>query len=143
MGLRLASSLIVLLAACGGAGGNPAAPPAGQAAAPVPAGEFALETLGGAPFAARATLVFGPGRALSGQGPCNRWSAQLAGPLPAFRAGPAIATEMACTDLAAEAAFFAALAAATRADLTGDRLVLSGAEGAELVFRARGAVLQP
>ena len=142
MGLRLASPPVVLLAACGGAGGNPAAP-AWQAAAPVPAGKFALETLGGAPFAARATLVFGPGRALSGQGPCNRWSAQLVVPLPAFRAGPVIATEMACTDLAAEAAFFAALAAATRADLTGDILVLSGPEGAEMDFRARGATPQP
>jgi heat shock protein HslJ len=142
MGLRLASALVVLLAACGGAGGNLTAP-AGQAGAPVPAGEFVLEMLDGAPFAARATLVLGPGDTVSGQGPCNRWSAPLAGPLPAFRLGPVVATEMACADLAAEAAFFAALAATTRAELTGDRLVLSGAEGAELVFRARGATPQP
>ncbi len=142
MTLRFASSFVLLLAACDASGGG-ASPTSSPASPASPAGEFALETLGGAPFAARATLVFGPGRALSGQGPCNRWSARLAGPLPAFRAGPVIATEMACADLAAEAAFFAALAAATRADLTGDRLVLSGAEGAELVFRARGATPQP
>lgn len=139
MTLRLSSSFVVLLTACGASGGG-----AGPTLSPAsPAGEFVLETLGGAPFAARATLVFGPGDAVSGQGPCNRWSARNAGALPGFRTGPVISTRMACDDLAAENAFFAALAAATRAEVTGDRLVLSGAAGAELVFRARAPAAQP
>ncbi len=138
MTLRLASSFVLVLAACDASGGG-----AGPTSDPAsPAGEFVLETLGGAPFAARATLVFGPRDAVSGQGPCNRWSARNAAALPDFRVGPVVATRMACDDLAAEAAFFAALAAATRAELTGDRLVLSGAEGAELVFRAGGGAAQ-
>lgn len=50
---------------------------------------------------------------------------------------------MACADLAAEAALFAALAAVTRADLSGDILVLSGPQGTGMVVRTRGAPRQP
>jgi heat shock protein HslJ len=135
MKMMLAPSVVLLMAACGGAGGAGASPGAGV--------EFVLETLDGAPFAARATLVLGPGDAVSGQGPCNRWSARVAGQLPDFRPGPVVATRMACDDLAAEAAFLAALGAVTRAGTEGDRLILSDPGGERLVFRARGAADQP
>lgn len=60
-----------------------------------------------------------PGRA-AGQAPCNRWFAQRDGSLPALTLTGIGATRMACPDLAAEAAFLAALARVNRAALGAD-----------------------
>lgn len=97
--------------------------------------EWRLSSLDGQPFPAAATIDLSePGR-IAGQGPCNRFFASYEGPLPDFRPGAIGATRMACPDLAAEAAFFSALSAMTRAEVTGPvTLTLTGAEGRRMEF---------
>jgi heat shock protein HslJ len=87
------------------------------------------------PFTARATLVFGPGDSVGGQGPCNRWSADLISTLPAFQIGPIVATEMACDDLVAEMTFFRTLALMSEATFQEGLLVLTGYQGSSMVFQ--------
>jgi heat shock protein HslJ len=97
--------------------------------------EWRLTSLDGQPFPAGATIDLSePGR-ISGQGPCNRFFASYDGPLPDFRPGAIGATRMACPDLGAEAALFAALSAMTRAEVTGPvTLTLTGPEGRRMEF---------
>ncbi|MGR3270101.1 META domain-containing protein [Thalassococcus profundi] len=71
---------------------------------------FAVQSIDGDGFDARATLSFPePGR-IAGRAPCNAYSGAQLVPYPWFEAGEIIATKMACPDLAAEAAYFEALA---------------------------------
>jgi heat shock protein HslJ len=95
-----------------------------------------LQSLGGTPFEAEATLVFvEPGR-IAGQAPCNRYGGALTADWPGFGVQGVFATRMACPDLAAEGAFLAALSAMTQAALDGDgRLVLSNETGGQMEFR--------
>jgi heat shock protein HslJ len=96
--------------------------------------EWTLVSVDGAEATAQTTIrIDEPGR-LGGQGPCNRYFADVTGPLPTFRPGMIGSTKMACPDMAAEAQYFAALQAIERAELTDDSLRLSGG-GHELVFR--------
>jgi heat shock protein HslJ len=97
---------------------------------------WVLETLGGAPFEADATLVFfEPGR-FGGQAPCNRYGGALTADWPGFGVQGVFSTRMACPDLAAEGAFLAALSAMTQAALDADgRLVLSNETGGQMEFR--------
>ena len=74
-----------------------------------------------------------PGR-ISGQGPCNRYFAQVEGNLPAFRPVALGATKMACAALAAESAYFALLAAVDTAEIGSEDLHLRGG-GHDLLFR--------
>ena len=53
-----------------------------------------------------------------------------------LRAGPIAATRRACGELDAEAAFFAALADVSLAEVSGPVLALSNEAGVEMVFRA-------
>lgn len=107
--------------------------------APVPpeyiAPQWMLVAIDGQPAPARATIeLIEPGR-IAGQGPCNRWFAGQSGALPEFRAEAIGATKMACPDMAAEAAFFDALQAMTRAEVTGPvTLTLTGPEGRSMEF---------
>lgn len=91
----------------------------------------------GAPFTARATLEFGEDGQVSGQAPCNRFSFTNGLPYPWFETGPIAATKMACPDLQAEAAFFKALSAMTRAILSEGTMTMANDEGGEMVFKAR------
>ncbi|MGJ8547099.1 MAG: META domain-containing protein [Sulfitobacter sp.] len=95
-----------------------------------------LTTLNGAAFAPTATLQFPETGLLSGKAPCNSYRAEMSAPYPWFEAGPIAATKLACPDLAAETAFFDALAAAREAEVLGDTMVLSNTEGLEMVFKA-------
>ena len=97
-----------------------------------------LTSLNGTDFAARATLTYLPDGTLQGEGPCNSYGGQLAALPPQWSLGAVRATRMACDDLAAEAAFFAALAKMTAADQTADSLTLTGPDGASMVFAASG-----
>ncbi|QYK43174.1 MAG: META domain-containing protein [Paracoccaceae bacterium] len=72
------------------------------------------------------TLAFPePGR-LAGQGPCNRYSGSVTGTAPAFRAGPVMATRMACPALEFESRYFAALSQVDRIETDGVRMALTG-----------------
>lgn len=101
-----------------------------------PGAEYVLQTIDGAPFAARATITFPHALGLAGQAPCNRYSGALQAPYPWFETGPLAATKMACPDLAAEGVFFNALNQMTLAEVAGKVLILTNDAGHEMVFRA-------
>lgn len=98
--------------------------------------EYVLQALDDRPFAARATLSFPKPGQIAGQAPCNRYFGSLDVPYPWFKGEGLVATEMACPDLAAEGAFFAALAEMTFAEVSGKVLILSNGTGREMVFKA-------
>jgi len=97
---------------------------------------YRLVELDGAAFDAQATIRFPEEGRIAGSGPCNAFSAQQGAPYPWFDVGPIAATKRACPDLAAEAAFFAALAEMTLSEVAGPVLILSNDSGRELLFRA-------
>jgi heat shock protein HslJ len=98
-------------------------------------GTYTLGAIDEVSFTARATLVFGPGDQVGGQGPCNRWSADLTSTLPAFQIGPIVATEMACDDLVAEMTFFRSLALMEEASFLDGYLFLKGYQSMTMAFR--------
>jgi heat shock protein HslJ len=120
----------LLLAACTTASAEaPAAPPG-----PPQGGIWRLVAIGGAAVAPGVTLDLSQAGRLAGQGPCNRFAGTYAGWFPEFRPAGLVTTEIACDRLAEEARFLAALAAARRAEVAGDRLTVTG-DGPPLVFR--------
>lgn len=121
--------LLLALSACNAAhnGSKPVDGPA----------DYLLVEIDGAPFAARATLRFPNARQITGEAPCNRYFATRTVPHPWFGIEGVGATRMACPDLAAEAAYFAALEDMTQADVTGPLLTLSNSNGRRMVFEAR------
>ncbi len=129
---RLAWLAVALAAACA-----PAVPPEPEVGAGnwlLPGTTWRLVELDGAPFAARATATLTPDGRVVGEAPCNAFRAEWTGRWPDIRFTPAAATRRACPDLEAEAAFFAALAATSRASLGENGLTLSGEGGRSLRF---------
>ena len=98
---------------------------------------YRLVELNGAPFDASATMTFGDNGAISGDGPCNRYSGRQSAPYPWFELGPLRATKRACPDFEAESTFFRMLSQMTQAEVSGPNLILSGEEGDVMVFDAR------
>ncbi|NJS40457.1 MAG: META domain-containing protein [Rhodobacteraceae bacterium] len=83
----------------------------------------------------RATLRLSDDGTISGQAPCNRWSAMNGETLPALNLAAIRATRMACDRLADEQLFFDTLAAMTRLTPEGSRnLVLTGPDGRSMEF---------
>lgn len=74
------------------------------------------------------------GDKVSGKAPCNRYFGTNTVALPALSLGMMGATKMACPDLAAEDAFFAALQAMQRVELDQGHLYLIGPEGRIIEF---------
>jgi len=101
-----------------------------------PGQTWVLQELNGAPFTARATLVFPEQGKIIGQAPCNCYSGTQKAPYPWFEAGPITATERACPDLDKEAQFFQALANLSLVDGSGNSLILSDDKGDQMVFAA-------
>ncbi|MBQ0749546.1 MAG: META domain-containing protein [Roseovarius sp.] len=95
-----------------------------------------LESLDGAAFPARATLMFPAEGELAGEGPCNRYSGRQTVPYPWFAAQDVTATKRACPELAEEALYLTALAEMTLVEVLGDVMILSNDAGREMVFRA-------
>ncbi len=93
-----------------------------------------LTEIDGAAFAARATLTFPEAGRIAGAAPCNTYSGRMEAPYPWFAATEIAVTRRACPDLAAEAAFFAALSEMTLAEVAGDTLILSTPGGREMIF---------
>ncbi len=98
---------------------------------------YHLVSIDGVPFSETATISFPEKGAVSGQGPCNRYSASQNTFYPWFEMGPILSTRRACPELNAEAAFFAALSEMSLAEVAGDVLLLTGENGRELTFEAR------
>ena len=121
--MRRAVAGLLLLAACA-----PAAPksevPEGNWL--LPGTTWKLAELDGKPYPARAEATLTEDGRIAGQAPCNRFTADYVGRWPylSFRLGPV--TRMACPDLPAETAFFAALGKVNHAALDADGLLLTG-----------------
>ncbi|MBT0959228.1 META domain-containing protein [Alphaproteobacteria bacterium KMM 3653] len=98
--------------------------------------DFVLEEVNGSPFAARATINLGETGVISGEGPCNGYTAAQKAPYPWFEIGPIAATKRACPDLRQEAKFFDALQGMTLSEVTGGVLILSNTSGGQMVFNA-------
>ena len=106
-------------------------------AAYAPAGTvWELRELDGLAFGARETITFPEEGRIEGQAPCNRYFATQTAPYPWFEVRGIGATKMACSDLAAEARFFAALERVTLAEVLGDVLILSDEGGFQMLFNA-------
>lgn len=102
-----------------------------------PAAEYHLIEMDGAPFVPRATIGFPKEGEVVGQAPCNRYFAAQTAPYPWFVLDGIGATRMACPDLEAESAFFAALEDMSLAEVVGTTLILSNEAGRKMVFEAR------
>ncbi|MGR3461978.1 MAG: META domain-containing protein [Roseovarius sp.] len=98
---------------------------------------WALRSIDGTPFAARATLTFPEEGTLAGEAPCNHYSGQQTVPYPWFSAERIISTKRACPDIEAETRYLRALADMTLAEIAGDTLILSNDAGREMMFRAQ------
>jgi heat shock protein HslJ len=72
-------------------------------------------------FPQRTVLHFGKDGRVEGDGPCNIFSARFAAHWPDLEFKGLTATEMACAEIAAETAFFAALSRVDRAVFLSDR----------------------
>lgn len=99
-------------------------------------GGWVLYSLDGTPFEARATLTFPEEGVITGEAPCNRYSAQQTVPYPWFSAERIVSTKRACPDFAAETRYLRALSEMTLSEVAADTLILSNDAGREMVFRA-------
>lgn len=131
-----AAAALALLAACA-----PAAPDAEPEGAAVtegnwllPGTDWRLVEMNGAPAGGGVTATLTEDGRVTGQAPCNRFTAPYSGRWPDLTFAPAAATRMACPELAAETAFFAALGAVTHAAIGDDGLTLTGPGGVALRF---------
>lgn len=97
---------------------------------------WTLLEIDGQAFNASATLTFPDRDKVTGQAPCNSYSATMSVPYPWFEIGPIVSTKKACPDLAAETAFYEALDAMSLSEVAGEVLILSTPEGRQMVFRA-------
>lgn len=110
------------------------APGGGPAGWILPGTTWRLAELNGAPYPARLTASLTEDGRVIGEGPCNRFVAPYAGHWPDLSFSPAATTRMACADLAAENAAFAALGKANHGENGPDGLVLSGPGDVRLRF---------
>jgi len=95
-----------------------------------------LTLLDGAAPGFEATLSFEQPGMVFGRAPCNRYSAQLDAPLPAFKPKAIMSTRMACPALDAEQQFFDLLGQMDQAELGDGVVTLTGA-GHVMVFSSR------
>ena len=98
--------------------------------------EYRLQSIDGVDFAARATIAFPEEGRVTGDAPCNAWSADQGVPYPWFELGPIAVTRRACLALAEETLFFEALGQMTLAEVQGATLILTNDAGREMVFLA-------
>ena len=98
-------------------------------------GGFVLQEMRGAAVSERVTISFPEEGAVVGEAPCNGYRARQRVPYPWIKVEGVVATKRACPALEVEAAYFAALQAATLVEAAGSVLILSDEAGALLVFR--------
>lgn len=98
--------------------------------------DYVLQDLNGEIVTVPITLnISAPGQ-ISGQGPCNSYSAAQTAPYPWFALGPILSTKRACSDLALEETFFATLASMTIAEAAENVLILSNEAKETLTFQS-------
>ncbi len=128
--MRLAALAVIALAGCAA---PPAPPPSGMT---LDGTGWTLATLDGAPVKVAAYLGFEGDRA-SGVAPCNRFMGGFAQTGARVTIGPIASTRMACPELDLEQRYLGALTDAALAEISGDRLILRGADGVELMTLTR------
>lgn len=99
-----------------------------------PGSLWGLIEIDGKSFSSNALLEFPKIGRMTGQAPCNRFSAALWSTYPSFQPGPIAATPRACPELEDETRFFDALARMTLAEADGDILILTGEGRESMVF---------
>ncbi|SEW46386.1 META domain-containing protein [Cognatiyoonia koreensis] len=98
--------------------------------------DYVLRELNGAPVNTQITLNISDTGQISGQAPCNSYTANQLVPYPWFEIGPVMATRRACPELALESRYFETLAAMTLAEISGPVLILSNDADDSLVFQS-------
>lgn len=118
LGLFGALSVATLaLAACEPAPATPTAP--GEDRSFIPGGSYVLVGMDGQTVPLRNVTLLVEEKRLSGQGPCNSYSAQNNVELPAIQLTPIVSTKMACKDLKLENRFLSVLQQASEVDFYG------------------------
>ncbi len=100
-----------------------------------PGATYQLVEMDGAAFDARATISFPEQGSVTGKGPCNSYGASQSAPYPWLEIGAIRATRAACSDLALENQFFAALSGMSQIETFGDTVILRDDDGREMIFR--------
>lgn len=98
---------------------------------------FQLVEINGTPFTTIATLSFPEQGQISGQTPCNSYTATQTAPYPWFEIGPIAATRTTCQDFGQETEYFETLARMTLIEALADVVILRNDENEEMLFRAR------
>ncbi|MDP5305884.1 META domain-containing protein [Paracoccus spongiarum] len=93
--------------------------PGGEDRGFIPGGSYVLVGMDGATVPLRDVTLLVEEKRLSGQGPCNSFSAANNADLPAVSLSPIISTKMACKDLKLENRFLSVLQAATAMEFYG------------------------
>ena len=88
--------------------------------------DWILAIIDGQPAAASATLNLERPGWITGQAPCNGYSARLDAEGAGFLPGPILSTKRACDDLRAENAYFEALQGVESAEEVSGTLTLTG-----------------
>lgn len=101
---------------------------------PISETSWSLSEVDGAPYEASATVAFPEEGRIAGKAACNNFTGSYEGTTDGFTLGPMAMTKMMCPDIEAEDAFMAQLALMTHADVTEDQVILSNADGAQMVF---------
>lgn len=94
----------------------------------LPGTSWKLVELDGAPFAANAVATLTEDGRIAGQAPCNAYNGDYEGHWPDLSFKPVARTRMACPDLEAENAYFAAMEKVNHAEMLSDGLLLTGPE---------------
>jgi heat shock protein HslJ len=102
----------------------------------LPGTSWKLVELNGAPFTANAVATLTEDGRITGQAPCNAYTADYEGHWPNLTFEPTSRTRMACPELDAENAFFAALGKVSHAEMLPDALMLTGPETSLRLVRA-------
>lgn len=97
--------------------------------------DYVLQELNGKVVNVPITLNIADSGQISGQAPCNRYSADQTAPYPWFALGPIISTRRACPELALESEYLTLLAQMTEAEVSGPILILSNEAKDALVFQ--------
>ncbi len=95
---------------------------------------WVLQSMNTEPVPVKITLTFPEKGQISGQAPCNHYSARQKAPLPWFEAGKIRATRRACDKLALEQSYFEALSRMTLIERKGKVLLLTNEQDQSLLF---------
>lgn len=93
-----------------------------------------LQSIDGAAFTERATLMFPAPAQISGATPCNSYFGVQTSPTPGFNASGLGITQRLCPGFAKEAEFITALRSMTKSEFRGNMLILSNESGREMIF---------